>query len=137
MDTHPAISPGNNWIAYRSNRRGVDEIWVRPNNLEINAEARRISDGGHPTWGRDESELFFWNNDESAIMRAEFDLDSDHKLTDVSPLFQTRDYRRTGIGYYNRKVDKFLFSKSRIDLDTAPHEMVLVHNWPALLPPTD
>ena len=52
------VSPGGRWLAYRSNRSGRSEIWVRATGGS--APVRVSQDGGRePVWSRDGRELFY------------------------------------------------------------------------------
>ena len=52
------VSPDGRWLAYRSNRSGRSEIWVRA--TAGSAPVRVSQDGGRePTWSRDGRELFY------------------------------------------------------------------------------
>ncbi|HZM95407.1 MAG TPA: protein kinase [Vicinamibacterales bacterium] len=52
------VSPDGRWLAYRSNRSGRSEIWVRA--IAGSAPARVSQDGGRePVWSRNGRELFY------------------------------------------------------------------------------
>jgi serine/threonine-protein kinase len=52
------VSPDGRWLAYRSNRSGRSEIWVRA--TAGSAPVRVSQDGGRePVWSRDGRELFY------------------------------------------------------------------------------
>jgi hypothetical protein len=52
------VSPDGRWLAYRSNRSGRSEIWVRA--IAGSAPIRVSQDGGRePIWSRDGRELFY------------------------------------------------------------------------------
>ena len=56
----PRFSPDGNWIAYKSDESGNDEIWVRP--FPAKTEERyRISDGGgmYALWSSSRHDLFY------------------------------------------------------------------------------
>ena len=64
----PAVSPDGEWIAYASDRTGVEEIYVE-RFPELGGE-QLISrgGGGHPVWSQDGRELFYWNLETGLIV---------------------------------------------------------------------
>ena len=59
QDRAPAFSPDGQWLAFVSDKSGVDEIYVRP--FPGPGQEFTISTGGgkEPVWSRDGSELFY------------------------------------------------------------------------------
>ena len=60
METHPAFSPDGNWLAYRSNRTGRQEVYVRPFPAgEAGAVLVSNAGGSAPAWSPNGEQLFY------------------------------------------------------------------------------
>lgn len=55
----PVISPDGQWLAYVSNRTGIDQVYVRPWRREGSELAVSRSGGTEPVWSPDGRELFY------------------------------------------------------------------------------
>ena len=79
VETDPAFSPDNRWMAYASNESGAQQIYVRP--YPSGTGRWQISDagGGFPRWSRDGRELFYRTN--TGIMAASIEVSGDSLRT--------------------------------------------------------
>ena len=68
QDRAPAFSPDGRWLAFVSDKSGVDEIYVRP--FPGPGREFTISTGGgkEPVWSRDGSELFYRSADDLMVV---------------------------------------------------------------------
>ena len=62
-EQEPAFSPDGNWMAYRSNESGRDEIYVQAYPERGRKRMLSTSGGTHPVWRRDGAELFYRSGD--------------------------------------------------------------------------
>jgi hypothetical protein len=66
-EAHPALSPDGRWIAYKSTRTGIPEVFV-DRFPELNPRVPISTGGGvGPVWSRDGTRLFFSSADGSRI----------------------------------------------------------------------
>jgi len=70
-ESSPRVSPDQRFVAYRSNRSGRFEIYVRPVSGVGPDQQVSVNGGTRPDWGGDSSSIFFVGP-ERAILRAEW-----------------------------------------------------------------
>jgi len=94
-ETHFAISPNGNWLAYSSNESGRWEVYVRPYpDLDEGKWQVSIDGGGGPRWRADGRELFYWTSD--AVMAVGVEAGEDFAFDVPVPSF-TGEYYSPGI----------------------------------------
>ena len=69
------LSHNGKWLAYVSNSSGVEEVYVRP--FPGPGGETLVSTGGgrSPVWGPDDTELFYWLNDDTEMMVASLQIE--------------------------------------------------------------
>jgi serine/threonine-protein kinase len=91
----PALSPNGRWLAYVSNRTGVDEIWVQA--YPDGVPKRVSSNGGYePLWSADGRELFFRQG--SAMMAAAVETGAEFSFATPKLLFSGNYLQTLGRG---------------------------------------
>ena len=69
------LSHNGKWLAYDSDSSGVNEVYVRPF-PGPGGEILVSRGGGHaPVWGPDDTELFYWSNDDAQMKVASLQLE--------------------------------------------------------------
>jgi Tol biopolymer transport system component len=128
-------SPSGKWIAYTSDESGRREVYV----VRTGASDRwQIStDGGnYPRWGRDGSELFFWNPTTEKIMAARLsDTANGVDVTSVTPLFTARVPEGFGRFFFDVGPDGRFLMEVPTSTGTET-KLSLAVNWPSLLSTT-
>jgi hypothetical protein len=72
-ETHPAIAPGGQWIAYSSDESGRWEVYVA-NYPELTQKTRISTKGGwEPLWAPDGRKLFYRNTSGGRVMSVTFE----------------------------------------------------------------
>ena len=101
-ETQAMLSPDGNWIAYRSDASGRDEIYVEP--FPDGGLPRLVSSGGgtEPVWARDMSELFYRNG--TSVMAVSLVVGSGLIAGVPMQLFDG-PYELTALRYSNYDVD--------------------------------
>lgn len=125
-----AFSPDGQWIAYRSNVSGRDEVYVRPFG-SAGREYQISTDGGsQPMWHRNGRELFYRVGER--MMRVQVSYDDGFAASGPEPLFERPYDSLDAIGRpaYDVAPDgqRFLVVKSDDD-PRAGTRLNLVLNW--------
>ena len=127
------LSLDGQWLAYRSNETGQNEVYVRPF-PEVEAGNWQISPdgGGWPLWNPAANELFYKAPD--GVMALEFETDPT-----FTPGVLTKLFERVGGGGSNRRMavspdgQRFLFLADPVtvtgDEDAEPSQIHVVLNW--------
>jgi serine/threonine protein kinase len=139
-ETDADLSPDMRWIAYSTTEEsGRWDVWVRPFGQTGGAAWRVSRSGGrHPRWSGDGRELFYVTP-EGTLMGASVSAGSAFRITDSRQLFQQAavalDFN-TPLSYsrydVTRDDQRFLV---RMPAESGmPEPIVVLLNWPALLP---
>ncbi len=107
------ISPDGKWLAYRSDESGDWEIYVQPFPGPGAKVPVSIGGGVQPVWSHDGRELFYRGAD-ATMMAATITGDATPVVSERTPLFSARPYRRTqGPRLYHVAPDgRFLMMRS-------------------------
>ncbi|MEE8146311.1 MAG: hypothetical protein V3T24_01805, partial [Longimicrobiales bacterium] len=133
QDRAPAFSPDGRWLAFVSDKSGMDEIYVRP--FPGPGQEFTISTGGgkEPVWSRDGSELFYRSADD--LMVVTVDLGATFGAGTPRPLFAdpyARDNSGAGIGgvpNYDVTPNGQRFVMVRGASSAGPDSVIVVTNW--------
>jgi serine/threonine-protein kinase len=126
----PMVSPNGRWLAYTSDRSGVDEVYVEP--FPDGGPRVQISAGGgdSPRWAPEEQELFYRNGVQ--MIAVPVSTESNFAITgDRQILFESHAYVRPG---YDVDWDgqRFLMIQQETDdagESPAHHRVSLIFNW--------
>ena len=125
----PMVSPDGRWVAYVSTHSGRDEVYASP--FPGFGTARPVSNaGGHsPMWGRDETELFYL--DDERMIVAQVRTEPGFRVLARETLFPNTYV--TGLGYrtlydYDRENDRFLMVKN-MAAEAQEVQFTVVVNW--------
>ena len=140
---NPDISPDGRWIAYESDESGAAEIYVRPF-PNVNQGRWQVSPtgGNRPVWAKSGRELFYRAASGRLMVStvrttSSFAAESPRALFD-GPFFTTFSGAGTNfLRNYDVSLDGSRFvgvSNVRTAGTTTPTAIVVVENWPALLP---
>jgi len=135
-----AVSPDGKWLAYRSNRSGRDEIWVRAS--DGSAPIRVSQNGGRePLWARNGSVLFYLERTKvmSLIVKPgeDFTFEPPTELFD-GPYLHPSSFLESATDISSRTFDvvpdgRFLMFSAVEDTDatttSGPAGIVVVQNW--------
>jgi eukaryotic-like serine/threonine-protein kinase len=126
----PAISPNGQWVAYRSDETGRDEVYVRPF-ADWDKKRMQISTSGGraPVWAADGRELFFLNGKAMMVVQT-----SDDFVSATPKVLFERGYVQGSGGARNYDVapdGRFLMIKEvgRTAEPPARDKLVVVLNW--------
>jgi serine/threonine-protein kinase len=129
-ETQAALSPSGEWIAYRSDASGRNEIYVEP--FPAGGLRQQVSpDGGtEPVWARNGREIFYRVG--TKMMVVDVTAGADLELGAPRELFE-EPYELTDLRYPNYDVDldgeRFLMVKA-VSAGSGPQrEIIIVQNW--------
>ncbi|MDQ3082855.1 MAG: hypothetical protein M3R07_11665, partial [Gemmatimonadota bacterium] len=88
-----SVSPDGRWLAYVSNRTGIDQVYVRPWRRDGGDVAVSRSGGTEPVWGPDGGELFYRgsNGRYPILIAATVSTRQDFTIADRAALFPIGD----------------------------------------------
>ena len=129
-----ALSPNGQWLAYRSNASGENQIYVRPFPDVTSGGERLISDepgATDPLWGPDGRELFYLTPDAAMVVPVEtgetFQRGTPRQLFSLDPYFQGPNLS------WDISPDGQRFVMVRrspaADEDAQPSQIIVVENW--------
>jgi len=130
-ENQPEVSPNGQYLAYRSDANGRNEIYVRP--FPSGTGKWIVSNnGGHsPRWSPESSELFYLEG--STLMAAPVSTDGDFTVGSPQRLFESADLAgRTTPGKYDVFPDgrSFIMIHEE-DPDARESVLRVVQNWDA------
>jgi Tol biopolymer transport system component len=70
-ERNPAISPDGKWIAYRSDRTGLYQIYITPYPGPVIEKMVSTNGGSEPVWSHDGKELFYREGDKMISVAVE------------------------------------------------------------------
>ena len=121
-------SPDGRWVAYVDKLSDRDEVYVR--SFPDFGERHQISVAGgrSPTWGGDETELFYVAGKRMIVARVQTEPEFD--VVERVPLFENPylDFSARTAYDYDRRNDRFLMVKT-IPLEVDPNQYTVVFNW--------
>ncbi len=85
LEARPTISPDGNWIAYQSNRSGLDEIYVERFPELGDRHVVSTGSGNRPRWSPDGRELFYFDATGSTLNAVAIDVDGDGGFSAGAP----------------------------------------------------
>ncbi|HET6267968.1 MAG TPA: protein kinase [Acidobacteriota bacterium] len=123
------FSPDGKWVAFRSDKSGRGEIYVRPfENPEGNEWQVSTSGGNSPTWRNDGQELLYIN--QGKVMSAAIKPGTTFQAEIPRPIYTIPPNVDDVIPFPDGQ--RFLLTITTEDPD-ASRVLTLVDNWPALL----
>ena len=130
VEYSPAISPNGSWLAYVSNRSGVNEVYVVPF-PEAGGSLRKVSVNGgvDPMWAHGGEELFYRNN-ANELVSVEVSTDTTFTVFEEHVLFSMAPYLSSnGHPMYDVSPDDQSFVMLRIEQALSGSELIVVVNW--------
>ncbi len=129
-ETHPAISPDGEWLAYTSDETGALEVYVRP--FRGDGGAVRISRNGglEPLWSPDGRRLYYRSRDGRRATAAELQLGDSLRVTEERQIFEGNF--RPGIQwgrFWDIHPDGDRFIMLEVRGPEAPTDIEVVVNW--------
>lgn len=125
-DYLPRFSPDGHWIAYRSNKSGVNEIYIRPFPASRGGEVQLSSGGGmYGLWSGDGREVLYETPD-TRVMAVNFTVEGDSFVAGKARLWSDRPLFYDGTSNIDLAPD----GKRLVVLappETAPGEKGTVH----------
>ena len=122
----PRVSPDGRWLAYRSNRTGPDQVFVRPFPGEGVDIAISLDGGTEPRWAAETGELFFRNG--SLMMVTEVRTGGDFAAGEPRLLFDV-DYGAVADVNYDVSPDGQQFVMIKIDPQGQGRRLEIVQGW--------
>ena len=124
------FSPDGDWLAYRSNETGQNEVYVQP--YPKTGQKHQIStDGGvSPMWSRDGRELFYKEAVGGDLMAVTIETEPTFSAGAPQMLFSTEGYMGSvSAANYDTHPDGERFLMLTGDSGSAPTQVILVENW--------
>jgi protease II len=130
QDRYIAVSPDGRWLAYVSDDRGQEEVYVRPFPDATSALVPVSAAGGtEPVWSHSGRELFY-RNGANEMMVAQVTLEPTFAVGRQEMLFSAADYlSANGHRQYDVSPDDQRFTMLRIGDEDVGAELVLVQNF--------
>ena len=141
---HSQISPDGRWIAYGSDEKGQDEVYVRPFPNVDDDRAKVSQDGGFvPRWGPSSNELFYQafqgaDRESGTVTMMVVPIETEPRLRPGTPVTLFTGRYRAGELAQNRprpydvSLDgqRFLIIKEATGADeTAANDIILIQNF--------
>ena len=127
IETHPVISPNNEWLAYMTLRDGTPDIFAE--RYPTLGERRTASTGGGilPKWSRDSRELFYFRPGSRELMRVQI---TGASFSTPTALLKVPLYQLTGWHTYDLMPDgRFVMILRPDDGESATPAPIVAQNW--------
>jgi serine/threonine-protein kinase len=129
-ETEPALSPDGNWLAYTSDRSGINEIYVSPfPNINESVWQLSVDGGRYPQWNPNGQELFY--RGPSDLMTVDIKTAPNFEAGRAKKLFSHQSF--VFYGLRNFDVDptgeRFLMVRKPSEDDFPNNRIVIVQNW--------
>lgn len=130
----PALSPNGRFLAYTSNRSGLNQVYVRPfPNVNLRRWQISVTRGIEPVWSTDGRELFYRRGPGGDLMAVRVETESAFRLGEERVLFRAGRFRTSFLRpQYDVRPDGQRFVMLRrvgvADGDTDP-PMIMIQNF--------
>ncbi len=130
IETHPALSPSGEWLAFTSNESGNLEVYAKP--FRGGGGVVRISGNGgqEPLWSPDGRRLYYRSRDGRRVVAAELEFGGGLRVTEEHQIFEGN--YRPGFMYgplWDIHPDGDRFIMLEVQGPESPTDIKVVVNW--------